>query len=143
MFRAQTLTLARDYATTMKKPFPKIDEQILKEKVWPKELYVFEGQDQEPTIIYMPLFNRRNCRGPPQSKTQDKSKLLTHRLLTHGFSSCPDAKEFKARMEEFSIGQLLLSRERIDFLLETARANMRNNKEALLREIHKAVLRNK
>lgn len=72
MFRAQTLTLARDYAATMKKPFPKIDEQILKEKVWPKDLYVFEGQDQEPTIIYMPLFNRRNCRGPPQPKSQDK-----------------------------------------------------------------------
>lgn len=46
-------------------------------------------------------------------------------------------------MEEFSIGQLLLSREKIDFLLEMARANMRNNKEALLREIYKAVLRNK
>lgn len=59
----QTLTLARDYAAAVKKPFPKIDNKILEEKDWPRDCYVFEGKEKEPTIIFMPLFNRNNCKG--------------------------------------------------------------------------------
>lgn len=60
---AQTLTLARDYAAEVKKPFPEIHRQILEDREWPKDLYVLEGTNQAPTIVYMPLFNRRNCKG--------------------------------------------------------------------------------
>lgn len=59
----QSLTLAKEYAEERKKPFPKIDGEILQERNWPKDCYVFEGKGKEPTIIYMPLFNRVNCRG--------------------------------------------------------------------------------
>lgn len=110
----ETLTLARDYAAEVKKPFPKIDDQILEDKDLPKDCYVFEGKEQEPTIIYMPLFNTQNCK---------------------------DAEEFKAKMAEFSTFQRPFSKEKIEFVLETAKTNMKNNKETLLREINKAVLR--
>ncbi|KAM9346167.1 cytosolic phospholipase A2 gamma-like isoform 2-T2 [Symphorus nematophorus] len=110
----ETLTLARDYAVEVKKPFPEIDEKILEDREWPKDCYVFEGKEKEPTIIYMPLFNRNNCK---------------------------DAEEFKAKMEEFSTFQRPFSQEKIESLLETAKANMRNNKETLVREINKAALR--
>ncbi|XP_070703496.1 cytosolic phospholipase A2 gamma-like [Pempheris klunzingeri] len=110
----ETLTLTRDYAAATNKPFPEIEEKILEEKHWPKDCYVFEGKGKEPTIIYMPLFNRRNCK---------------------------DAEEIKAKMLEFSTFQRPFSQEKTEFVLETARANMKNNKDTLLREIHKAVLR--
>ncbi|XP_070837673.1 cytosolic phospholipase A2 gamma-like [Chaetodon trifascialis] len=110
----ETLTLARDYAAEVKKPFPEIDVKILEEREWPKDCYVFEGKEKEPTIVYMPLFNRRNCK---------------------------DAEEIKARMEEFSTFQGPFSQEKIDMVLETAKANMKNNKETLLREINKAIVR--
>ena len=35
----------------------------LEEREWPNDCYVFEGKEKEPTIIYMPLFNRQNCQG--------------------------------------------------------------------------------
>ncbi|XP_068565332.1 cytosolic phospholipase A2 gamma-like [Cebidichthys violaceus] len=110
----KTLTNAREYAMAVNKPFPDIDDRVLEEAVWPKDCYVFQGKQKEPTIVYMPLFNRRNCR---------------------------DAKEAKAKMEEFSTFQLPYSQEKIGFLLETAKANIKNNKETLLGEIHKAVIR--
>ncbi|KAG8006713.1 Cytosolic phospholipase A2 gamma, partial [Nibea albiflora] len=108
----ETLTLARDYAAEVKKPFPEIDDKILKEKDWPKDCYVFEGKEKEPTIVYMPLFNRRNCK---------------------------DAEEVKAKMDEFSTFQRPYSKEKIEFLLETVKANVKNNKETLLKEINTAV----
>ncbi|XP_030580812.1 cytosolic phospholipase A2 gamma-like [Archocentrus centrarchus] len=110
----ETLTLARDYAAEVKKPFPEINDTILEDRDWPKDCYVFEGNEKEPTIIYMPLFNRQNCKG---------------------------AEEFKAKMEEFSTFQRPFSQEKIEFVLETAKANVKNNKETLLREINKAALR--
>ncbi|KAM9843162.1 cytosolic phospholipase A2 gamma-like [Aulostomus maculatus] len=110
----ETLTLARDYAAEVKKPFPEIDAKILEEKDWPNDCYVFEGKEKEPTIIFMPLFNRRNCK---------------------------DAEEFKAKMEEFSTFQRPFNLEKKEFVLETAKANIKNNKETLLREISKAVSR--
>ncbi|XP_068193120.1 cytosolic phospholipase A2 gamma-like isoform X2 [Antennarius striatus] len=110
----ETLTLARDYAAEVKKPFPEIHNSILEEKDWPKDCYVFEGKDGEPTIVFMPLFNRNNCK---------------------------DADEYKAKMEEFSTFQRPFSQEKTEFVLETAKANMKNNKETLLREINKAVVR--
>ena len=110
----ETLTLAREYAAELKKPFPEIDDKVLEEREWPKDCYVFEGKEKEPTIVYMPLFNRRNCH---------------------------DAEEINAKMEEFRAFQLPFSETKIKFVLETAEANMKNNKETLLREINKAVLR--
>jgi hypothetical protein len=59
----QTLTLARDYAAAVGKPFPVIDEQVLLDKDWPKDFYVFPGENDQPTIVFMPLFNRINCKG--------------------------------------------------------------------------------
>lgn len=44
-------------------------------------------------------------------------------------------------MEEFSTFQRPFNQEKIEFLLETAKANMVNNTEILLREINKAALR--
>ncbi|XP_026180769.1 cytosolic phospholipase A2 gamma isoform X2 [Mastacembelus armatus] len=110
----ETLTLARDYAVSMKKPFPEIDNKILEERDWPKNCYVFEGKAKEPTIVYLPLFNRQNCK---------------------------DEEEFKAKMEEYSTFQRPFSQEKIDFVLETAKANMKNNNETLLREINRAIHR--
>ncbi|XP_035472102.2 cytosolic phospholipase A2 gamma isoform X4 [Scophthalmus maximus] len=110
----ETLTLARDYAAKLKKPFPEIDDKVLEEREWPKDCYVFEGKGKEPTIVYMPLFNRQNCQ---------------------------DAEEVKAKMEEFSTFQRPFSEEKIQSVLDTAKANVKNNKEILLREINKAVHR--
>ncbi|XP_056144620.1 cytosolic phospholipase A2 gamma-like isoform X2 [Lampris incognitus] len=110
----ETLTLARDYAAKVKKPFPKIDDKVLEEKDWPKDCYVFEGKQKEPTIIFMPLFNRQNCK---------------------------DAEEVSKKMEEYSTFQLPFTPDKIEFLLETAKANMKNNKDIILREVHKAVQR--
>uniref|UniRef100_A0AAQ4PRZ5 PLA2c domain-containing protein n=1 Tax=Gasterosteus aculeatus aculeatus TaxID=481459 RepID=A0AAQ4PRZ5_GASAC len=109
----ETLTFARDYAAEMQKPFPQIDDRILQERDWPKDCYVFEGKENEASIVYMPLFNRRNCK---------------------------DAEEVKAKMEEFSTFQGPFSQEKMEFVMETAKANMKNNKETLLEQIHKAVL---
>ncbi|XP_069381341.1 cytosolic phospholipase A2 gamma-like [Paralichthys olivaceus] len=110
----ETLTLAREYAAELKKPFPEIDDKVLEEREWPKDCYVFEGKEKEPTIVYMPLFNRRNCH---------------------------DAEEINAKMEEYTTFQRPFNDTKIKFVLETAEANMKNNKETLLREINKAVLR--
>ncbi|KAF3845729.1 hypothetical protein F7725_002807 [Dissostichus mawsoni] len=107
----ETLTEARDYAKAMKKPFPEIDDRIFEEKDWPEDCYVFEGKEKEPTIVYIPLFNRHNCK---------------------------DVEEVQAKMKEFSTFQLPLNQERIEFMLETAKANIRNNKDTLLMEIYKA-----
>ncbi|KAL3987691.1 hypothetical protein ACER0C_014806 [Sarotherodon galilaeus] len=79
-----------------------------------EDCYVLEGKEKEPTIIYMPLFNRRNCK---------------------------DAEEFKAKMDEFSTFQRPFSQEKIKFVLETGKENVKNNKETLLKEINKAALR--
>uniref|UniRef100_A0A3Q3F038 Cytosolic phospholipase A2 gamma-like n=1 Tax=Labrus bergylta TaxID=56723 RepID=A0A3Q3F038_9LABR len=100
-----------DYAAKLKKPFPEIDEKILEERDWPKDFYVFEGKEKEPTIVFMPLFNRNNCK---------------------------DAEEVKAKMAEFSTFQLPFSQDKIEFLLETGKENMKRNKQTLLREIKKA-----
>ncbi|KAM6965855.1 cytosolic phospholipase A2 gamma-like [Tautogolabrus adspersus] len=110
----ETLTLARDYAAELKKPFPEIDEKILEERDWPKDCYVFEGKKKEPTIVFMPLFNRNNCK---------------------------DAEEVKAKMAEFSTFQRSFSQDQIVFLLKTGKENMKRNKETLLREIRKAAER--
>uniref|UniRef100_A0A3P8NR40 PLA2c domain-containing protein n=1 Tax=Astatotilapia calliptera TaxID=8154 RepID=A0A3P8NR40_ASTCA len=104
----------RDYAAKLKKPFPKLEEKFLKEKDWPRPCYVFKGKKKEPTILYMPLFNRQNCK---------------------------DENEFKAKMKEFSTFQLPFSQQKIEFLLETVKANMKYSKDTLLREIAKAVIR--
>ncbi|KAM8843989.1 cytosolic phospholipase A2 gamma-like, partial [Spinachia spinachia] len=109
----ETLTFARDYAAEMQKPFPEIDDEILEERDWPKDCYVFEGKPNEASIIYMPLFNRRNCK---------------------------DAEEVNAKMVEFSTFRGPFSKEKMQFVLETAKANIKNNKETLLGQIHKAVL---
>ncbi|XP_051816629.1 cytosolic phospholipase A2 zeta-like [Acanthochromis polyacanthus] len=110
----ETLTLARNYSAELMKPFPEIDDEILKDRDFPKDCYVLEGGETAPTIIYMPLFNQQNCK---------------------------DAEEFKAKMDEYNTFQLPYTQEKIDFVLETAKANMKNNRETLLREIKKAVLR--
>uniref|UniRef100_A0A668ALG2 PLA2c domain-containing protein n=1 Tax=Myripristis murdjan TaxID=586833 RepID=A0A668ALG2_9TELE len=110
----ETVTLARDYAAKVNKPFPEIDDKVLEDKDWPKDCYVFQGEGKQPTIVYMPLFNRNNCK---------------------------DAEEVKQRMEEFSTFQLPFNQEKINFLLGIAKNNMKNNKETILREINKAVER--
>ena len=79
----QTLTLARDYAAAVNKPFPEIDEKILEERDWPKDCYVFEGKEKEPTIVYMPLFNRNNCKGLLQPSSQHQACQTC--LSNHGF----------------------------------------------------------
>ncbi|TKS92368.1 Cytosolic phospholipase A2 gamma [Collichthys lucidus] len=108
----ETLTLARDYAAEVKKPFPEIDDKILKERDWPKDCYVFEGKEKEPTIVYMPLFNRRNCK---------------------------DAEEVKAKMDQFSTFHRPYNKKHIESLLEIVKGNVKNNKGTLLKEINRVV----
>ncbi|XP_056460874.1 cytosolic phospholipase A2 zeta-like isoform X1 [Gadus chalcogrammus] len=110
----ETLTLARDYAAAVGKPFPVIDEQVLLDKDWPKDFYVFPGENDQPTIVFMPLFNRINCK---------------------------DEAEVKARMVEYSTFQRPFSPEKVAALQEIARDNMRNNKDAIVREIQNAATR--
>lgn len=69
----QSLIHSRDYAAKVKKPFPHIDENILEDKDWPEDCYVFHGKEEEPTIVYMPLFNRKNCKGALHSRSQERS----------------------------------------------------------------------
>uniref|UniRef100_A0A671UNN7 PLA2c domain-containing protein n=1 Tax=Sparus aurata TaxID=8175 RepID=A0A671UNN7_SPAAU len=66
-----------DYAAAVNKPFPEIDEKILEERDWPKDCYVFEGKDKEPTIVYMPLFNRNNCKGLGDVSGEKHQQLTT------------------------------------------------------------------
>lgn len=81
----QTLTLAKKYALDKGKPFPEIDDQIMKEKDWPKDCYVFEGKEKEPTIVYMPLFNRANCKGLFPFPPSDSPVLLQWPWFLNGF----------------------------------------------------------
>uniref|UniRef100_H2V5W4 PLA2c domain-containing protein n=1 Tax=Takifugu rubripes TaxID=31033 RepID=H2V5W4_TAKRU len=90
-----------------------IDDQI-KEKDWPKDCYVFEGKEKEPTIVYMPLFNRANCR---------------------------DAKELLAKMKKFCTFQLPYNKDMMNELLDIARDNIKRNKTILVREMEKAIQR--
>lgn len=60
---SQNLILTRNYTAALQKPFTPIDDSILQDRDWPKDCYVLEGGDQGPTIVYLPLFNRRNCKG--------------------------------------------------------------------------------
>ncbi|KAM6965854.1 cytosolic phospholipase A2 gamma-like [Tautogolabrus adspersus] len=109
------LTLDRDYAAELKKPFPEIDEKILEEeKDWPKDCYVFEGKEKEPTIVLMPLFNRKNCK---------------------------DKEEVKKEMDKYCTFHRPYSQDQIESLMETAKENMKRNKETLLREFKKAAER--
>lgn len=113
----ETLTLARDYAAEVKKPFPPLDDQLLQEeKDWPRGCYVFEGNNTAPTIVFMPLFNRNNCK---------------------------DAAEWAQRMDQFATFQKSFSPDMIQFLLDTAKENTRNCKDVLVREIGKALQRRK
>ncbi|CAJ1076659.1 cytosolic phospholipase A2 gamma-like [Xyrichtys novacula] len=110
----ETLTLARDYAKELKKPFPDIPDKVLEEKDWPKDLYVFDGKEKAPTIVYLPLFNNKNCK---------------------------DADEIKARMTEFSTFRGPLSKDEIRTLIETSKENIKRNKENIMEEIKKAAQR--
>ncbi|XP_029691822.1 cytosolic phospholipase A2 gamma-like [Takifugu rubripes] len=110
----ETLTLAKKYALDKGKPFPKIDDQIKKEKDWPKDCYVFEGKEKEPTIVYMPLFNRANCR---------------------------DAKELQAKMKKFCTLQFPYNNDMMNELLDIARDNIKRNKTILVQEMEKAIQR--
>lgn len=111
----ETLTLARDYAAEVQKPFPPLDDRVLEEeKDWPRDCYVFEGNATTPTIVFMPLFNRNNCK---------------------------DAAEWAQKMDQFHTFQKGFSPDMIQYLLDTAKENMRNCKDVLVREINKALQR--
>ncbi|KAE8283583.1 hypothetical protein D5F01_LYC18986 [Larimichthys crocea] len=53
--------------------------------------------------------------------------------------NCKDAEEVKAKMDKFSTFQRPYKREKIESLLEIVKANVKNNKGTLLKEINKAV----
>lgn len=69
----------------MKKPFPEIDDRIFEEKDWPEDCYVFEGKEKEPTIVYIPLFNRHNCKGLLHHRTQHKTLMSNMFLVLNDF----------------------------------------------------------
>lgn len=111
----ETLTLARDYAAQVQKPFPTLDDRVLQEeKDWPRHCYVFDGNGTAPTIVFMPLFNRNNCK---------------------------DAAEWAQRMDQFATFQKSFSPDMIQFLLDTAKENIKSCKDTLVREIGKALQR--
>lgn len=105
------------------------------------------------------MFSRGKRRSPPsftchsstgrtakvhQTHTTHREKEKTSHNVSHDhqqFSSGPDENEFKAKMKEFSTFQLPFSQQKIEFLLETVKANMKYSKDTLLREIAKAVIR--
>ncbi|XP_046893801.1 cytosolic phospholipase A2 gamma-like [Hypomesus transpacificus] len=110
----ETLELAQNYSRKMNKPFPQFNHSVLEEREQPEDFYVFEGQEGEPTILYMPLFNLQNC--------QDKDDIAKER-------------------EEYTTFQPPYSAEKIDYLVEKAKVNIRNNKQKILQQIEKAVQR--
>ncbi|CAL8305378.1 unnamed protein product [Merluccius merluccius] len=110
----KSLIRARDYAAEVHKPFPLVDDEVLEDDAWPKDFYVFPGELSQPTIVYMPLFNQRNCR---------------------------DAAEVTAKMAEYTTVHLPYNKEQIAALLKIAMANLKNNKHNLLIEINKAAVR--
>ncbi|XP_030234413.1 cytosolic phospholipase A2 gamma-like [Gadus morhua] len=110
----ESLTLARDYAVEVGKPFPVIDDTVLEEMDWPRDFYVFPGGRSAPTIVYMPLFNQRNCR---------------------------DAAEVKSKMAEYTTVQMPYNQKKIAGLLKIAMDNMKNNKNKLMLEMHSAAVR--
>ena len=77
---AQTLELAQNYSRKMNKPFPQFNHSVLEEREQPEDFYVFEGQEGEPTILYMPLFNLQNCQGQSPS-TASMGILSTFGLI--------------------------------------------------------------
>ncbi|CAL8283326.1 unnamed protein product [Boreogadus saida] len=111
----ESLTLARDYAVEVGKPFPVINDTVLEEMDWPRDFYVFPGGRSAPTIVYMPLFNQRNCR---------------------------DAAEVKSKMAEYTTLQFPYNQKKIAGLLKIAMDNMKNNKNKLMLEMHSASVRN-
>uniref|UniRef100_H3D922 PLA2c domain-containing protein n=1 Tax=Tetraodon nigroviridis TaxID=99883 RepID=H3D922_TETNG len=110
----ETLTLAKKYAQDRANAFPQIDDKVLEERDWPRDCYVFEGKAKEPTIVYMPLFNRANCK---------------------------DEKEVQKMMDKFGTFQLPYSNDKLKKLLNIARDNIKRNKSILHREIKKAASR--
>uniref|UniRef100_A0A673WZF2 Cytosolic phospholipase A2 zeta-like n=1 Tax=Salmo trutta TaxID=8032 RepID=A0A673WZF2_SALTR len=60
----ETVFSAKQYADELKLHFPPVKESVREEKDHPQDCYVFEGRcPEEPTIMHMPLFNLRNCKG--------------------------------------------------------------------------------
>ncbi|KAK7938598.1 hypothetical protein WMY93_001924 [Mugilogobius chulae] len=159
----ETLTLARAYAAEVQKPFPQLDDQVLKEeKDWPRDCYVFEGNGTAPTIVFMPLFNRRNCKANiteshQPSTWQNFAKTLsslrqtpTNELWSFEHTPVPHKGGLSFVRRRRGVGSedgavLHVSEElqsgHDQVLLETAHENMRNNKETLLTEIKKALKR--
>ncbi|CAJ1076656.1 cytosolic phospholipase A2 gamma-like [Xyrichtys novacula] len=109
-----TLIRAKKYAEDLNKPLPEMNVEVLEDKEWPNDFYVFEGKEKAPTIVYLPLFNNKNCK---------------------------DADEVKAKMAQFSTFRLPFSQEEIKDLLGLAEENMKRNKENIMEEIKKAVTR--
>lgn len=124
----------------MKKPFPEIHANILEERLWPKDCYVFEGQGEAPSNVYMPLFNQQNCKGLFCGVDMLNQTHLCSPAKVHYFVSLfTDAEEFKAKMEEFTTFQRPFNQDKINFLIETAKSNIQRNRGVLLREMKKAV----
>ena len=58
----QTIEDAHKLSKDMGMAFPHV-EFPEEDREEPKDIYVFPGDDNTPTVIHMPLFNRVNCHG--------------------------------------------------------------------------------
>uniref|UniRef100_A0A8D0G6H9 PLA2c domain-containing protein n=1 Tax=Sphenodon punctatus TaxID=8508 RepID=A0A8D0G6H9_SPHPU len=59
----ETVKMAAKYCKENNIPFPKLDEKTLeKDKDNPENCYIFQ-EENAPTVIHIPLFNRVNCEG--------------------------------------------------------------------------------
>ncbi|XP_029610730.1 cytosolic phospholipase A2 gamma-like [Salmo trutta] len=113
----ETVLSAKQYADELKLPFPPVKESVRKEKEHPQDCYVFEGRrPEEPTIMHMPLFNLRNCKGE---------------------------EEIKKEREKYTTFQLHYGVSDIEHLLKKAQDNLKNNKDRILEQILLAVKRRK
>uniref|UniRef100_A0A673WVW0 Cytosolic phospholipase A2 zeta-like n=1 Tax=Salmo trutta TaxID=8032 RepID=A0A673WVW0_SALTR len=113
----ETVFSAKQYADELKLHFPPVKESVREEKDHPQDCYVFEGRcPEEPTIMHMPLFNLRNCKGE---------------------------EEIKKEREKYTTFQLHYGVSDIEHLLKKAQDNLKNNKDRILEQILLAVKRRK
>ncbi|XP_019355963.1 cytosolic phospholipase A2 gamma isoform X2 [Alligator mississippiensis] len=105
----ETIKKTVKYCQANKIPFPKVDEEKLKDTDNPSDCYIFTGVNV-PTVMHFPLFNNINCSG----------KIADYRKKYSTFTSS-------------------YPKEDIQELLKVAKMNVTNNAQKILEEIKQLV----
>lgn len=101
----KTIRKTAKYCETNHIPFPKIDPEEIKDRDNPSDCYIFKGKDL-PTVMHFPLFNKKNCPG--------------------------EVEHFRKRFSTFTVSY---TKGDVQELLKTAKMNVANNHERIVKEI--------